>query len=139
MKLNTAGQSVVVVANGRTFAALIETLFLAQQTALHESLPLAVVEVVDRTHLRSRKTAFQRLEQQLTVFDIPLIVLLGEKEEMLANFYHHVMPFKIFEADTTAYTKKSDTLVLVTHPYGWPGTIIPVEKLVELHDSEETC
>lgn len=110
------------------------TLATAQQAALRQQLPMAVVYCLaswDEDLLRT----FLLTEAELAKFDIPLMVLLGDPATTLAGLIHHTQPVSVFDAQSPAIDVQ-----LVRHPHPWPGRIITIAELIDLHAAGQlTC
>jgi hypothetical protein len=101
----------------------------AQQTALEHSVPMAVIYCLEHWEAPMVEL-LKQYEAKLQAKNIPLIVLIGSKDKMFRAFLHHTHPLNVF--DKPAQTTVDE---LVYHPFSWPGVVIPVQKLQELHDA----
>ncbi len=78
------------------------SLATAQQSAIQQKLPLAVVyclykvENRAREHLKFILTGLKELESDLKQYNIPLMLLFGEPERVLPGLIHHTQPCQVF-------------------------------------------
>jgi hypothetical protein len=103
----------------------------AQSLALQEQLPLAVVYLLEHWQ-PGVLSELKSLEQDLIARQIPLMVIVGEAVKSYAALQHHTRPVQTFKALSTG--PKTD---IKTHPYIWPGRVISIDELINLHAHDE--
>jgi hypothetical protein len=120
--------SVLYVASAKSLHLTAPALLQAQQYALQQQLPLAVLFCVPRpkTGLLVVTTKLYDYEAQLKAHNIPLIVLIGNKKQVLDGAYFHLKPQAVF---TNAQHYSPQAIKLVAHPIVWAGTVIALADL----------
>lgn len=107
------------------------SLYVAQVEALALKLPLAAVTIIEEkeaAHKIKYLNVFKSVEEELLKFNIPLICLIGNKQEVLKALYLHLQPQAVFDTQTTPILKGR----LKLHPYAWSGQVISVKQLIYL-------
>ncbi len=103
-------------------------LAVAQQKALNNKLPLAVVYCLEQWN-DHELDELRPVETDLADLGIPLIVLIGEAKATLNGFIHHTNPSHLAKYDSNY----QDDGRLISHPISWPGVVIKINQLEELH------
>lgn len=106
---------------------------LAQKKALNEGLPFAVIARIEAIK-PSLRDVLHELEQRLSGFNIPLIVMVGGLEKVTVSINVHLKPIAIYtiQRDDSSIKKSH----LVDHIFDWPGVVIPV---LDVFDGDISC
>lgn len=102
----------------------------AQQAAIRERLPLGVVYCLEEWEDAVLKK-FSAAEDALASCNIPLIILIGPATKTLNGIIHHTRPLEVFYEESASDNVLTGTLT--RHPYPWPGRVISITELSELH------
>jgi deoxyribodipyrimidine photolyase len=104
-----------------------QQLAAAQVRASSQGVPFAVLTYVSEAELHTspKIQQLQAVEADLARHHIPLITLVGDAQKVLSGAIYHLKPLAVFLEQTPVGTQER----LQTHPYPWPGTVIPVAKL----------
>lgn len=111
-------------------------LALAQQFALEQGLPFAIVhclEIQEPEKQVQRLGEFRELETSLQKYQIPLMVLIGERDKVLPWMGGHVKPVRIFTQDDGVGDN-----TLQKHPITWPGRVMTIAELQALVSGDQT-
>jgi len=108
----------------------------AQNFALEQKLPLAVVYCLEEQNpVRQVELlgGFRELETSLQKYNIPMMVLIGERDKVLPWMGGHVKPVRIFtEADTPEQGR------LQKHPITWPGRVMTIAELQAMVSGDQS-
>lgn len=74
---------------------------------------------------------FSAAEDALASCNIPLIILIGPATKTLNGIIHHTRPLEVFYEESASDNVLTGTLT--RHPYPWPGRVISITELSELH------
>jgi deoxyribodipyrimidine photolyase len=116
-------------------------LIAAQKTALQQKIPLGVVYCYEKSQTIDNLAGLKNIERQLENFQVPFIVLIGDKRARLKGMVFHTKPYAVYfdtESDveldclTNLQATGNDSGSMQFHPYRWPGKVIPVEELASL-------
>jgi len=124
---------------------------VAQNLALHLQMSFAALSCVQPTSLHGKTlTNFYKLEQDLAIYAIPLILLLGDPIERYCGALRHLRPVAVYvgiDESASNHTWCSELSIMAeqamfvvepsasqqlkSHPYQWPGVVQPVTSLVQ--------
>ncbi len=115
----------------------------AQNYAAVNNLPLVVIYCLQLPTKNIQK--IKKIESELAIFNIPLMVVIGPDTQTLAAVFYHVKPvmiyvdyevnkqqldiYKNYKVQTIKKTYKNSS-VLKKHPIKWPGIITPLDELI---------
>lgn len=134
-KVNPARTCIVYVLSDAKPHLHDQTLVAAQSRALQYQVPLAAVYTLEDWDL-DVLDALRQHEVRLQHHNIPLIVLIGERQKTLAGFIHHTRPIAVYDQAIQDIGFPE----LETHPHRWPGVVISIEELIQLQAAGKiTC
>lgn len=106
----------------------------AQQHALEQRLPLAVITCILPKQYGGKLPMLQALETQLSRYQLPLIVLIGTEAATLPSLVKHAKPVHVYGHGGDAAGKR---VTLQPHPYAWPGVVIKTGELKKIVDKND--
>lgn len=151
MKANyPAAASVLYLLTQEDLLAYQQGLSVAQRYAQTCQLPLAVLFLMTKAQGVLPGPQFDELlarlraiEIEVSSYNIPLIVLVGDPVVTMKGILHHTKPKKLFSGRLPGWVEQltevpisviPDTnpgLTVQTHPISWPGPVIPLDQLGE--------
>lgn len=108
----------------------------AQHFASARDLPFAVVYCLEEVNPEKQVDilgGFRIVETHLKRFNIPLIVLIGQRDKVLPWMGGHVKPVRIFTSTDTVEQGS-----LQAHPLAWPGRVMTVAELQAMVSGDQT-
>lgn len=128
MSHDDGARSVVYVLNNDLGFDVHERAFHdAQQYALAAELPFAVVGVlIDDKKATQQEAQLIEAEAFLRDYDIPLMLLVGKRENALRGLSTHLSPLLVLPSGAHSRQKP------VLHPHVWPGHVEPVASVMKM-------
>lgn len=114
-----------------------DVLAAAQQFAIDQTLPLAVVYCLEQPEPEQqlmRLEKFETVESELRPYDIPFMTLLGARAKVLPWMGGHVKPVRIFTDDDVGEQNGK----VQQHPIAWPGRVMDIAELMALIQSDSS-
>lgn len=156
---NDSGKCVLFIADVNKLKPNDYNLLAAQNDAIKNNLPLAVVVCLKiQGSINDKKYApslagLERAEAILAELNIPLMALIGDSLERLQGMIHHTQPRAVYFESSSEYLlallmdeitkhvkfsvrslKESSiaTQQLIEHPVTWPGVVISIKQLRDI-------